>query len=227
MDGIGLYLGTLMRALLNKWVAGFVRLPATADPEAIRKHQLFVFVNFIVALFALVYGVMSYFIAFAVGIYAMAVSILFFLLLPYLLRSGVRLESLGIAFGIYVTLLNAVLVSYSGGLFVSPVTPFVVLTAPISLMFCNVRVALAFALLSVLYVVFFAVAREYGVEFPITYVSSFHNVFLGLALSGLVPIHLKIPRTPRWVGLLPSSRNSPLNRSDRTGCCATYCRRLQ
>lgn len=50
------------------------------DQDIIRKHGLFISINFITAIFGLLYGVLSYFIHFEVGVYTMAFSFLFLLL---------------------------------------------------------------------------------------------------------------------------------------------------
>jgi len=126
---------------LTNWLDSFLPAKLSDDQDSIRRHRLFITINFLITLFAISYGVMSYFIGFEVGVYAMIVSAVFFFLQPYLLKAGIHLYTMGLIFGMYTLFLNTVLVMYSGGLFISPVTPFIVLTSPIVLIFSNYKAA--------------------------------------------------------------------------------------
>ena len=137
---------------LSQLLDGFLppNLEQRADP--VRRHKIFVATSFIVALFACIYGVLSYFIEFNVGLYSMIGAVLLFGMLPYLLRRGMGIHLLGIVFSSFVLALNVVLVCYSGGLFTSPVTPFIILPPVFALVFCDRRTAWIFVGLSVGYV---------------------------------------------------------------------------
>ena len=151
--------------------------------------------SFIVALFACIYGVLSYFIEFNVGLYSMIGAVLLFGMLPYLLRRGMGIHLLGIVFSSFVLALNVVLVCYSGGLFTSPVTPFIILPPVFALVFCDRRTAWIFVGLSVGYVLTLVLLREQIARIPVTYLPSFHQTFLMLGLSGLVIIMFLITNT--------------------------------
>ena len=195
-----------MTPKLVRWLDSFLPVAIGDNPDTIRKHKLFIIISFIISLFAISYGLMSEFIGFDMGIYAMIVSAIFFFLLPFLLKAGVGLIQLGILFGIYVTLLNALLVAYSGGLFVSPVTPFIVLTPVLSLIFCNRKTAIFFVIICVLYVVAFSLFRTEVKKIPITYNPEYHQLFLTLALAGLVIILFLVTNT------FEQTKNSALDR---------------
>lgn len=184
-----------MNKSVSNWIDSFLPSGLPDDQDTIRRHRLFIIINFLITLFAVSYGVMSYFIGFRVGMNAMIVSAVFFFIQPFLLKNGIRLYSMGIIFGIYTVLLNIVLVLYSGGLFISPVTPFIVLTSPLVLIFTNRHTALFFAVLSVLYVIVFAVVKSRIQDFPFTYNEKFHLMFLTLALGGLVLIFFLVTNT--------------------------------
>ena len=176
------------------------------DEDIIRRHRLFISINFITALFGLLYGVLSYFIHFRIGVLTMSVSFVFFILLPFLLRAGITLKWLGYAFGFYTIALNAILVYYSGGLFISPVSPWIILTSPIVLIFTDFPSALFFTAACVVYVITFAIAKMRIVDFPFTYDSQFHLMFLTLALGGLVIIFFLVTNT------FERTKNNALNR---------------
>jgi class 3 adenylate cyclase len=177
-----------MKARLSAWLDSFFPPDGATDAEAIRKYRLFINSSFIISIFAACYGIMSYFIGFSMGQYSMAVSVLFFGTLPFLLKKGINFWLLGATFSAYTILLNAVLVAYSGGLFVSPVTPFIILTPVFSLLFCNYRTALIFVAICVIYVIAFSTTRQTMKAIPITYGRQYHEAFLMLALGGLVVI---------------------------------------
>ncbi|MBK6729681.1 MAG: adenylate/guanylate cyclase domain-containing protein [Bacteroidetes bacterium] len=176
------------------------------DQDIIRKHGLFISINFITAIFGLLYGVLSYFIHFEVGVYTMAFSFLFFITLPFLLRAGIKLKKLSYAFGFYTIALNAILVYYSGGLFISPVTPWIIITSPIILIFTDLPSAIFFTILCVLYVLVFTFEKVQIVNFPFTYDSQYHLMFLTIALSGLVVILFMVTNT------FERTKNNALNR---------------
>lgn len=180
---------------LTNWLDSFLPANLSDDQDSIRRHRLFITINFLITLFAISYGVISYFIGFEVGVYAMIVSAVFFFLQPYLLKAGIHLYTMGLIFGVYTLFLNTVLVMYSGGLFISPVTPFIVLTSPIVLIFSNYKAAFFFAILSVLYVIAFAIVKGRNDAFPFTYDVKYHLMFLTLALSGLVLIFFLVTNT--------------------------------
>ena len=184
-----------MSISLTNWLDSFLPAKLTQDQDSIRRHRLFIIINFLITVFAISYGVLSYFIHFKVGMNAMIVSAIFFFLQPYLLRSGIHLNIMGVVFGIYSFLLNTVLVYYSGGLFISPVTPFIILTPPVVLIFTNYKTASVFAVLCVLYVIGFAIVKQRIKVFPFTYEPTFHLMFLTLALAGLVIIFFLITNT--------------------------------
>jgi len=180
---------------LSQLLDGFLppNLEQSADP--VRRHKIFVATSFIVALFACIYGVLSYFIEFNVGLYSMIGAVLLFGMLAYLLRRGMGIHLLGIVFSSFVLALNVVLVCYSGGLFTSPVTPFIILPPVFALVFCDRRTAWIFVGLSVGYVLTLVLLREQIARIPVTYLPSFHQTFLMLGLSGLVIIMFLITNT--------------------------------
>lgn len=180
---------------VSKWVDSFLPSAIVQRPDNIRRHKIFVATSMIVALFAATYGVMSYIINFTVGLYAMIASVGLFAVLPLALRAGLSIWSLGVVFSSFILLLNVVLVTYSGGLFTSPVTPFIILPSVFALIFCSLRTAVFFVVLSVIYVVVMMVMRDVIATIPVTYVPSFHNTFLTLALGGLVIIMFLVTNT--------------------------------
>ena len=90
-----------MSISLTNWLDSFLPAKLTQDQDSIRRHRLFIIINFLITVFAISYGVLSYFIHFKVGMNAMIVSAIFFFLQPYLLRSGIHLNIMGVVFGIY------------------------------------------------------------------------------------------------------------------------------
>ncbi|MBU3742373.1 MAG: hypothetical protein FGM24_08830 [Candidatus Kapabacteria bacterium] len=180
---------------LSAWIDSFVPSTIVQRPDNIRRHKIFIATSMIVALFAATYGVMSYFINFTVGLYAMVASVGLFAVLPYALRAGVSIWSLGVVFSMFILALNVVLVTFSGGLFTSPVTPFIILPSVFALIFCNLRTAVFFVVLSVAYVIVMMLLRDGISAIPVTYMPSFHNTFLSLALGGLVIIMFLVTNT--------------------------------
>lgn len=180
---------------LTSWLDSFLPADLEQRVDTIRQHKIFIATSFIVALFAGVYGVMSYFIEFTVGLYAMITAVALFGILPFVLRRGASMWLLGTVFSSFILVLNIVLVVYSGGLFVSPVTPFIILTPVFALIFCNLRTALVFVALSVGYVLLLVAAKDAISTIPVTYLPSFQTTFLTLALGGLVVIMFLVTNT--------------------------------
>ncbi|MBU3680179.1 MAG: adenylate/guanylate cyclase domain-containing protein, partial [Candidatus Kapabacteria bacterium] len=184
-----------MRLSLSGWLDSFLPANLVQRPDNIRRHKIFIATSMIVALFAGTYGVMSYFINFTVGLYAMIAAVGMFGALPYLLRRGQSMWFLGVVFSSFILLLNIVLVTFSGGLFTSPVTPFIILPAIFALIYCNVRTAVVFVVVSVAYVVVMVLLQDSIATIPVTYLPSFHTTFLTLALGGLVIIMFLVTNT--------------------------------
>lgn len=191
---------------LNAFLNYFLPQQLPDDQDIIRRHRLFISINFITAFFAFAYGILSVSIGFDIGLYTMIVSFIFFITLPFLLRYGIALIILGYAFGFYTVALNAVLVYNSGGLFESPVSPWIILTAPIVLIFTNFASAFFFTAICVIYVLVFAFAKLQAVSFPFTYDIQYHLLFLTLALGGLVVIFFLVTNT------FERTKNNALNR---------------
>jgi class 3 adenylate cyclase len=184
-----------MKLSLSAWLDSFLPADLAQRPDTIRRHKIFVATSLIVALFAGTYGVMSYFINFTVGLYAMIASVVMFAALPFVLRSGRSIWLLGVIFASFILALNIILVTFSGGLFTSPVTPFIILPAIFALIFCNVRTAIVFVVVSVAYVIVMVLMHDSIASIPVTYIPSFHTIFLTLALSGLVIIMFLVTNT--------------------------------
>ncbi|MBN3583159.1 adenylate/guanylate cyclase domain-containing protein [Algoriphagus aestuarii] len=165
------------------------------DVDLLRKHKLFVNTCLFNLIFGAAYGVMSYFIGFYTGIWTMMLSVVFFLCCIFLLRY-VKINTLGFVMSLYTIWLNAILVYYSGGLFTSPVSPWITLTAPIVLLLTNRRTSYIVLSICILYVLGYYILIETGYEFPFTYDrEKFHYPFLALAMAGLVAIFFLIANT--------------------------------
>jgi class 3 adenylate cyclase len=172
-------------------------LPALpeSDVDLLRKHKLFINTCLFTSIFGAGYGVMSYFIGFSTGVWTMAVSVSFFVLCICLLRY-INIKVLGFLLGIYIIWINVVLVYYSGGLFTSPVSPWITLSAPIVLLLTNSRIAYAILAICVAMVITYFLVINDGYVFPFTYDKEKYNLpFLALSFSGLVIIFFLITNT--------------------------------
>lgn len=166
-----------------------------ANLDLLRKHKLFINTCLFTATFGAAYGIISYSIGFSTGVWTMALSIVFFLLCIYLLRF-VSINLLGFVISVYTICLNAILVYYSGGLFISPISPWITLTAPIVLLLTNKKIAYIILALCILYVIGYFLIIQSGYQFPFTYdKEKFQLPFLALALAGLVTIFFLIANT--------------------------------
>ncbi len=169
-------------------------LPAD-DVDLLRKHKLFINTCLFTAIFGAAYGVLSYAIGFYTGIWTMALSVVFFVLCIILLRY-VNIKVLGFILSLYIIWVNAILVYYSGGLFTSPVSPWITLTPPIVLLLTNRKIAYMVLGLSLAYILAYFVIIERGYEFPFTYDAEKYQLpFLALALAGLAAIFFFIANT--------------------------------
>ncbi|WP_194974367.1 adenylate/guanylate cyclase domain-containing protein [Aquiflexum lacus] len=162
--------------------------------DSVRKYKLFVTTCLFVTIFGFLYGVLSYFIGFEVGVWTMAVSVIFFTSNIFFLKY-LNINTLGFLIGVYTIWLNATLVFYSGGLFASPVSPWITLTPPFVLLLTNRRNALIILFLCIFYVLGFYWMILDGYDFPKTYSDSFHLIFLVLAMMGLIVIFYLITTT--------------------------------
>lgn len=165
------------------------------EVDLLRKHKLFINTCIFTSIFGAGYGVMSYFMGFNTGIWTMILSVFFFSSCIVLLRL-IPLNFLGFVVSLYTVWLNAILVYYSGGLFTSPVSPWITLTAPIVLLLTNKKTAYAVLAICILYVVGYFILIKSGYEFPFTYDrDKFHYPFLAFAMAGLVAIFFLIANT--------------------------------
>ena len=168
---------------------------SVGDVDLLRKHKLFVNTCLFTATFGFGYGVMSYFIGFYTGVWTMALSVVFFLACILLLRY-INIKILGFIVSLYTVWLNAVLVYYSGGLFTSPVSPWITLTPPIVLLLTDRKTAYAVLAICVAYVIGYFLVINSGYQFPFTYDEAKYQLpFLTLALGGLVVIFFLIANT--------------------------------
>lgn len=180
--------------LLNKIYNTVIPALPQGDVDLLRKHKLFVNTCLFTALFGFGYGVMSYVIGFYTGVWTMALSVAFFIMCIGLLKI-IPINTLGFVVGVYTVGLNAILVYSSGGLFVSPVSPWITLTAPIVLLLTNKRIAVVVVSICVVYVLGYFVVINSGYNFPFTYAEKYQLPFLALAMGGLVVIFFLIANT--------------------------------
>jgi class 3 adenylate cyclase len=172
-------------------------LPALpeSDVDLLRKHKLFINTCLFTSIFGAGYGVMSYFIGFSTGVWTMAVSVAFFVLCICLLRF-INIKVLGFLLGIYIVWINGVLVYYSGGLYTSPVSPWVTLSAPIVLLLTDRKTAYTVLAICVAIVISYFFVINSGYVFPFTYDEEKYQLpFLTLSLGGLVVIFFLIANT--------------------------------
>jgi class 3 adenylate cyclase len=183
----------MKKTLQKLYSLSFPKLPE-GDVDVLRKHKLFVNTCLFTSVFGAGYGILSYSIGFYTGVWTMALSVAFFGLCIALLRF-VQLQILGFAVSLYTVWLNAVLVYYSGGLFTSPVSPWITLTAPIVLLLTNRKTAYIVLAICIAYVIGYFMVIDAGHQFPFTYDEKYQLPFLALALAGLVAIFFLIANT--------------------------------
>jgi class 3 adenylate cyclase len=172
-------------------------LPALpeSDVDLLRKHKLFINTCLFTSIFGAGYGVMSYFIGFSTGVWTMAVSVAFFVLCICLLRF-INIKVLGFLLGIYIVWINGVLVYYSGGLYTSPVSPWVTLSAPIVLLLTDRKTSYTVLAICLAIVISYFFVINSGYVFPFTYDEEKYQLpFLTLSLGGLVVIFFLIANT--------------------------------
>jgi len=172
-------------------------LPALpeSDVDLLRKHKLFINTCLFTSIFGAGYGVMSYFIGFSTGLWTMAVSVAFFVLCICLLRF-INIKVLGFLLGIYIVWINGVLVYYSGGLYTSPVSPWVTLSAPIVLLLTDRKTSYTVLAICLAIVISYFFVINSGYVFPFTYDEEKYQLpFLTLSLGGLVVIFFLIANT--------------------------------
>jgi class 3 adenylate cyclase len=188
-------MSNMLSKTLNKIHESTIPPLPSDDLDLLRKHKLFVNTCLVTAVFAVAYGLLSYAIGFDTGIWTMILSVVFFTACILLLRY-VNIVVLGFVLSIYTICLNAVLVYYSGGLFTSPVTPWITLTAPIVLLLTNRKTAYVVLTICISYVIGYSLIIQSGYEFPFTYDKEKYQLpFLTLAMAGLVAIFFLITNT--------------------------------
>ena len=180
--------------IINRFYNRFLPPLPEGDYEMLRKHKFFLITCLFTGVFAFAYGVLSYLIEFKVGLNLMILSVLFFGAQPFLLQK-IPLKYLGVLVSLYIVWLNGMLVFYSGGLFVSPVSPWITLSAPIALLFTNYKTAISLVILGIFYVLAFSWVINSEFEFPFTYLEQYHLLFLALSFSGLVAIFFLVTNT--------------------------------
>lgn len=184
-----------MSNILGKIHEWFIPTLPSGDVDLLRKHKLFINTCLFTSIFGAGYGVMSYFIGFQTGIWTMILSVFFFSTCIILLRY-INITILGFVVSLYTIWLNAILVYYSGGLFTSPVSPWITLTAPIVLLLTNRKTAYVVLAICILYVIGYFILIQSGYEFPFTYDrEKYHYPFLAFAMAGLVAIFFLIANT--------------------------------
>ena len=167
----------------------------SGDVDLLRKHKLFVNTCLFTTTFGAGYGILSYAIGFYTGIWTMILSVLFFTTCILMLRY-INIKILGFVVSLYIVWLNAILVYYSGGLFTSPISPWITLTAPIVLLLTNRKTAYIVLAICIAYVIGYFLIIQSGYEFPFTYdKEKYQLLFLALAMAGLVAIFFLITNT--------------------------------
>lgn len=183
-----------MKSILNPIYNLVLPTIDAGDFDLIRRHKLYVNACLLSMSFGFSYGVMSYFIDFYMGMYTMALATVFYILCIWLIK-WVPLNTMSFLVTLQIVLSHFALVYYSGGLFTSPVTPWVTISAPIMLMLTNLRLSRIILVLSVVSVLSFHFAIASGYEFPFTYNEKYHLPFLTLSLAGLVAIYYLVVYT--------------------------------
>ncbi len=184
-----------MSNLLSKIHNNFIPTLPGDDVDLLRKHKLFINTCLVTSVFGAGYGILSYAIEFSTGIWTMILSVVFFGTCILLLRY-INIKILGFIVSLYTVGLNTILVYYSGGLFTSPVSPWITLTAPIVLLLTNRKIAYVVLSICLAYVILYFIVIQDGYQFPFTYdYEKYQLPFLALAMAGLVAIFFLIANT--------------------------------
>ena len=172
----------------RKFILQFIPPRTAGDVAALSKHKLFVGSSFITGFFALVYGIMSYFIGYHVGCILMSFAVIYFFSAPYLLRFEIPINilsnfSIGVIGFIYV-----VLTYTTGGISKGPMDHWLLLLPMLALLLLNYKQAIIWLAVSIIIAVAFFYLDFNGVQLPVDYTSYFFNMFNMLSFIGIIII---------------------------------------
>ena len=172
----------------EKIITWFVPPAAYVSQESVRLHRLFINSCFLTALFAMGYCIMSIYMAGYVFAIAMAISVVVFLVLPFVLRQGVGLSALANIFLTLIAVVYILLVYWDGGIRTANVAPWIVLLPAIAMMMQGIRCAMLWLFIGLLIVAGFSVFNFQGIRVDVRFDISKDPVFHLLSMSGLLCI---------------------------------------
>lgn len=184
-----------MASQSDHWTDRF--LPDTgsqAGEDEPKKHQNLVFVCFLTAILAFAYLAVSVLVDFPVGIYAMGVSGIVFVSLPFALRAGAHRVVVANLYLAVVFLDTVLITSLSGGLSTSITSPYIAIVPMLGVMLINQKAGWIWFAAVMIEVAAFGMLELSGFEFPMTLDPEFDAIFKLAAFLGLVVIVFLIVR---------------------------------
>ncbi len=169
-------------------ITWFVPARAYGRQEALRLHRLFINSCFLTAFFALGYFLMSIYVSGYFFALAMVISVIVFLALPFVLRSGVDLNILANVYTGLIAIVYVFLVYWDGGIRTANLTPWIVMLPAVAMMMQGMRATVFWLITSLLIVGVFEFFNFRGIRFPVMFDTSKDPLFNVLSLSGLVSI---------------------------------------
>ncbi|MBS1683245.1 MAG: hypothetical protein JSS76_00720 [Bacteroidetes bacterium] len=173
---------------ISDFLAAFIPASAIADAEQARAHRFFIISCFITSLFAGIYCLMSWYIHGLLFAYAMVVSVIVFLAMPFLLRRGLPLYLLENLFVLDIVIVVILLIYWGGGIRVSNLAPWPLVIPSFAMLMQGPARALKWLMVSLGIIVFFSYFTFKGISFPIRYDMDKDPLFNTLSLLGLVLI---------------------------------------
>jgi signal transduction histidine kinase len=172
----------------DEWISWFVPGSAYSGPERLRFHRLFINSCFVTALFALGYCLMSIYMSGYYFAAAMVISIVVFLILPFLLKSGTDLIILANVYTGFIAAVYICLVYWDGGIRTANVAPWIIMLPAMAMMMQGIRASVAWLVIALIIVAGFSYFNFQGIRFAVRFDTSRDPVFNLLSLSGLVAI---------------------------------------
>ena len=173
--------------LLNKLYAYFIADYNRSDAYVFYRYKLLLHASFLTSLFSLLYFIVSLTIGFQPGAYFMVFNVIGFLLIPFLMKTHIRVTIIGNLYVFTGTLAVVVIIFYSGGIN-SPVFPWLIAPPVLALLIVDRFYAIVWACISLTCLIIFFLYTVNGNFFPVRYNEEWKVFFMFLSSSGIILI---------------------------------------
>jgi signal transduction histidine kinase len=165
----------------------FIDESKQADPYQLYRHKLVLNASLCTSLFSLTYLLVSLLIEFEPGIYLMIFNVVGFLLLPFLMRTGMSIRMIGNLYVFTGTMAVIIVIYYSGGVH-SPVFPWLIAPPVLALLIVGRTYSMVWTGVVLCCLIVFIGLQQSGFSFPVRYNTEWTIFFTLLCASGIILI---------------------------------------